>query len=167
MMSLLPYYPNRNLTPENMIRTFFDDPFFSSFFSDRTPAVSRAPRAAHGMMRVDVEDVGENYLLTADLPGMRREDIRLSVEDGVMTISAEYDTARRDGAPVYDADSAPKNDRRYLYQERRVGSMSRSFSLEGVKENDIHAEYADGVLRVTLPKQTEPEKNPVRQIEIR
>jgi HSP20 family protein len=156
MMSLMPYYTARPAAAENMLRSFFSDPFFSPFLSGRTPE-----RRMHSMMRVDVEDVGDSYLLTADMPGMRREDIRLSVEDGVLTISAEYEHA----SP--NAESETDTDRRYIYQERRSGSMSRSFSLEGVKEEDIHAEYADGVLRVTLPKQTAPEKAPVRRIEIR
>lgn len=159
MMSLMPYYTVR--PAENMMHSFFDDPFFSPFFSTRTPE-----RKVRSMMRVDVEDVGDSYLLTADLPGMRREDIRLSVEDGVMTIAAEYAAERKNDAPVYDAEGGAANDRRYLYQERRSGSVSRSFSLEGVNEEGIRAEYTDGVLRVILPKQTAPEKAPVRRIEI-
>ncbi len=164
MMSLLPYYTNRHYTPESMLRSFFDDPFFSSFFSDRTPAVSRSPQEMRGMMRVDVEDTGDSYLLTTDLPGVRKEDLKISVENGVLTISAEYNTERKESTPEGDAE--PKVERRYIYQERRSGSMSRSFSLEGVKENDIRAEYADGVLRVTLPKNIEPKAEGARNIEI-
>ncbi len=158
MMSLLPYYTSRSYAPDTMLRSFFDDPFFSSFFFDRTPAVSRSPQEMRGMMRVDVEDTGESYLLTTDLPGVRKEDLKISVENGVLTISAEYNTER-------STESNPE--RRYLYQERRSGSMSRSFSLEGVQEQDIHAEYTDGVLRVTLPKKIEPKAEGARTIEIR
>ena len=85
MMSLLPYYPARSHNPESMIRSFFDDPFISDFFR-HTPDTffGRAPalhRSVSGMMRVDVEDQGNSYLLTADMPGVQKENLKISGKD--------------------------------------------------------------------------------------
>ncbi len=103
---------------------------------------------------VDVKDEGDKYVLEADLPGVKREDVNVDVNDGVLTISAEWNTEKKD-------------ERRhgYVINERRSGRASRSFTLENVKENEISAEYKDGVLRLTMPKINETEKV-ARRIEI-
>ena len=125
MSTLIPYrYRNQLTRPETT--SFMDDffrPFFTSTFS------------------VAVKDEGDKYVLEADLPGVKREDVNVDVNDGVLTISAEWNTEKKD-------------ERRhgYVINERRSGRASRSFTLENVKENEISAEYKDGVLRLTLPK---------------
>ena len=124
----------------------FGDDFFRAFFGENT-----APA-----MKVDVEDKGDSYLLLTDLPGMQKEDVKISVEDGVLTIAVEQKEEK----------SEEKKDRNYVFRERRSMNMSRSFSLEGVNEEGITAEYADGVLHLTLPKETQPEEK-VRTIEIK
>ena len=141
MMNMIPYYAARPFRSRTLLA---GDEFFRSFFSDNAPLA----------MHVDVEDKGESYLLQADLPGMKREDVRISVEDGVLTIAAEYaqDNTKED------------KERRYVLRERHSGSMSRSFRLEGINQEGIHAEYTDGVLRLTLPK--EEERSGARRIEI-
>ena len=144
MMNMIPYYTARTLRTRPAVLPFADD-FFRSFFAE-----TAAPT-----MRVDVEDKGDSYLLTADLPGLKREDVRISVEDGVLTIAAEYNTEQTE---------EDKN-RRYLCRERRFRSLRRSFSTEGIDEMGISAQYIDGVLHLTLPKLTE-QKSGARQIEI-
>ena len=123
----------------------FGDEFFRSFFGE-----SAAPA-----MKVDVEDKGDSYLPLTDLPGMKKEDVKISVEDGVLTIAVEQKTETNE----------EDKDRNYVFRERRFMNMSRSFSLEGVNEEGITAEYTDGVLHLTLPKETQ-EIQKVRQIEI-
>ena len=149
MMSLTPYYTRtlrtRNSTPARYASPFGEE-FFRSFFGEN-PAPA---------MKVDVEDKGDSYLMLTDLPGMKKEDVRISVEDGVLTIAVEQKTEKNEG----DADS------NFILRERRSMSMNRSFSLEGIDENGISAEYVDGVLHLTLPKETKPEEK-VRQIEIK
>lgn len=149
MMSMTPYYtrtlrtrsaaPSRSAFP-------FNDEFFRSFFAD----------AAAPAMKVDVEDKGDSYLLLTDLPGMNKEDVRISVEDGVLTIAVEQKTEEKE----------ENKDRNYVFRERRTMNMSRSFSLEGVNEEGIRAEYVDGVLHLTLPKETQ-EIQKVKTIEIK
>ena len=124
----------------------FNDEFFRSFFGENA-----APA-----MKVDVEDKGDSYLLLTDLPGMNREDVRISVEDGVLTIAVEQKSETNE----------ENQDRKYVFRERRSVNMSRSFSLEGVNEEGITAEYTDGVLHLTLPKETETAEK-VKTIEIK
>ena len=124
----------------------FGDEFFRSFFGE----------SAVPAMKVDVEDKGDSYLLQTDLPGMKKEDVRISVEDGVLTIAVEQKEEK----------SEENKDRNFVYRERRTASMSRSFSLEGVNEEGITAEYVDGVLHLTLPKETQTVEK-VKMIEIK
>ena len=148
MMSMMPYYTvsrkpkasrsERSLSP-------FGDEFFRAFFGE----------SAMTGMKVDVQDKGDSYLLEADLPGVQKENVTLSVENGVLTIAVE----RKEETEEEQA-------RSYVCRERRISSMSRSFSLEGVNEDGITAEYIDGVLHLTLPKAVQPEEK-VRNIEIK
>lgn len=97
--------------------------------------------------RTDIRDEGDHYLLEADLPGFRKEDIDLHLQDGVLTITAKHDQSaeRKDDAG------------KYVCRERRVGSYARSFDVSGIREEGISASYENGVLKLTLPKAGEPE----------
>lgn len=149
MMYMTPYAACSLRQPNNAAHRSdfpFGDEFFRSFFGGNA-----APA-----MKVDVEDKGDSYLLLTDLPGMKKEDVKISVEDGVLTIAVEQKTETN------EEDKA----RNYVYRERRTSSMSRSFSLEGVNEEGITAEYTDGVLHLTLPKEAETAEK-VKTIEIK
>ena len=130
MFGLIPY--TNAMTRRNYMSDFTND-FFRNFFENGTPAG----------FRVDVKDEGDRYLMDAELPGVRKEDVKVTIENGVLTISANT-----------NHESEQKNGN-YVYRERRTGSMQRAFSLEGVNEDNISGEYKDGVLRLTLPKLTE------------
>ena len=140
MFGLIPY--TNAVTRRNYMSPFASD-FFRSFFEPGTPAG----------FRVDVKDEGDRFLMEAELPGARKEDVKVTVEKGVMTISVGT-----------DAETEQKNGN-YVYRERRYGAVQRAFSLEGVREDGISGEYRDGILYLTLPKITEniPAK---REIEI-
>ena len=143
MSTLIPYrYRNQLTRPET---TSFMDDFFRPFFGldNFTSTFS-----------VDVKDEGDKYVLEADLPGVKREDVNVDVNDGVLTISAEWNTEKKEN-----------RQHGYVINERRSGRASRSFTLENVKEDEISAEYKDGVLTLTMPKVTETRKSP-RRIEI-
>lgn len=92
--------------------------------------------------RTDIRDDGDKYVLEAELPGFKKEDIDLDVKDGVLTISAAHEETQeqKDAAGTY------------LRRERRYGSFSRSFDITGIDEGAITASYADGVLTLGLPK---------------
>ena len=134
MYSLLPFGRYTN----NSLDNFFDD-FERSFFPTQ--------RGQLPAFRTDIKDEGDHFLLEADLPGFKKEDIDLHLQDGVLTITAKHDET------VENKDEGGK----YLCRERRVGSFTRSFDVSGIREEDISASYEDGVLKLTLPKQGEPE----------
>ena len=94
--------------------------------------------------KTDIKDEGDHYLLEAELPGFEKENIKVSVEDGYMTITAER-----------NSDSEEKKDNGYIRRERRYGCFSRSFDVTSVNTDQISAEYKNGVLALTLPKKDE------------
>ena len=106
-------------------------------------------------IRTDIQDKGDHYLMEADLPGFRKEDIHIDVSDGTMTITAERHSEHEE------------KDKKgsYVRCERSYGSYRRSFDLDGIDENGLQAAYADGVLKLTLPKAKE-QKPETRQVKI-
>lgn len=111
----------------------------------------------HGFapLRTDVTDKGDHFLLEADLPGFDKKDITVEILDNVLTVQAKR-----------CADSEQTDDRgKVIRAERTRGFCKRSFDLSGVDAERITAKYADGVLRLTLPKLEQPETKG-RQLEI-
>ena len=104
--------------------------------------LERSPYSA-GPFEVDVKELDSCYVVEADLPGIRKEDIQVEFDDQFLTIRA-----RRMHT------SAPTEEQRgnYLYQERFSGQMTRSFFFDHVHPEGITAGFVDGVLKVTLPK---------------
>lgn len=129
-MYMIPYANRSNAS----LMDLFDE-FERSVFGETG---RRAP-----VFSTDIKDEGDRYLLQAELPGFRKEDIDLDVKDGVLTISARHQ------------ESSDQNSGNYVCRERRYGSFTRSFNLEGIQEEDITAAYNDGVLELTLPKRQE------------
>ena len=105
--------------------------------------------------KTDIRDVGDGFVLEADLPGFKKEDIKLSLNGDTLTIKAERHSDFED----QDKKSG------YLRCERSYGSYSRSFDVPGVVVSHISASYNDGVLRIRLPKQA-PKQPDARTIVI-
>lgn len=115
------------------------DDFFRGFF---VRPVEYGGEMDAPAVRIDVKEQGDNYLVHADLPGMKKEDIHVHIDGPVVSISAE----RRQEKEVKDGE-------RVLRTERYVGKVTRSFQLgQDVDEGRAAAKYADGVLELTLPK---------------
>ncbi|MHC1785478.1 MAG: Hsp20/alpha crystallin family protein [Christensenellales bacterium] len=141
MLTLVPYRRYLGNTAMNR-NSIFDDQFFKSFFN-----MSDAMGATG--FRVDIQEKGDNYLMSAELPGVSMDKINLSINDDVLVVGADFD-------------SKVENERgSYYYSERRTGHVERSFNLEGIDPDRITASYDNGILTVTLPK-TQPagEKTP-------
>ncbi len=151
MFSIIPYRTNRNMVSRGLFDEFSND-FFRPFFEGGLNGLMRAEPA----VKVDVRDEGDRYVLEADLPGMNKDALKVEVNDGVLTISAEYN----------QSEEAKNEENKYVYRERRFGSMSRSFNVEGIREDDITAEFRDGVLRLDLPKQENEQKPQTHTIAI-
>jgi HSP20 family protein len=96
--------------------------------------------------RVNVEETEDRFEITAELPGMKKEDIGIEVQDNVLTIKGERKFEKEEKEPNYHL------------CERSYGTFQRAFTLpENVKADAIDAEYRDGVLTLAIPK-AEPEK---------
>ncbi len=112
-----------------------------------------SPSSSFSTFRTDIRDEGDKFVLEAELPGFKKEDIKLDLKDGILTISAQHSEETED-----------KKDN-YIRRERRCGSFARSFDISGIQESDITAAYNDGVLELTLPK-AQPVVPASRQISI-
>ncbi len=122
---------------------------FESFFNDAAPGFFIRPLHGEGLpdagqIKIEVSEQDEAFVVMAEVPGVAKEDIDVSVEDAVVTIQAE----------IKQHDAHKEGDK-ILRSERYYGAVSRSFQLPGnVKTDGAKATYDNGVLRLTLPKQT-------------
>ena len=127
----------------NMTRfSAFDDPLdnlFRGFFV--RPANYEAPAGA-AQFRVDVSENDSAYTLRAEIPGVKKEDIQITIDGDTVAIGAEVKNERE-----------VKDGERVLRRERHYGKAYRAFTLgQSVDETSAVAKYADGVLELTLPK---------------
>ncbi|MCR5602953.1 MAG: Hsp20/alpha crystallin family protein [Lachnospiraceae bacterium] len=129
------------LMPSIFGENLFDD-FFDDFHYPRKAArPAKAPEIS--IMKTDIKENEACYDLAVELPGYRKEDIKLELKDGYLTINAEskHDNGEKD------------NDGNYIRRERYYGKSSRSFYVgEAVTEEDIKAKYEDGILKINVPK---------------
>ena len=138
---------------ENLMDMFndFDRDFFRGF---NRPEQMLYGKNAQRMMKTDVKETDGGYELDVDLPGFKKEEIHLELENGYLTISAEK-----------SLENSNEKNGKVLRQERYSGTMSRSFYVgSGVTEEDITARYENGVLSLSIPKkdvQNVPEKKTI------
>ena len=124
------------LMPKNNL-DLFDDIFGGNFLS----------KVDNNMMRTDIRESENEYLIDVDLPGYSKENIKVDVTDGYLNINAKMNDSHDE-----------KEKGKYVRRERYYGECSRSFYVgEDVKEEDIKAKYTDGTLKVEIPK-VEPKK---------
>ncbi len=128
------YNPFRDF--EEMSRSFWDNNNVSAF-------------------RTDITEKDGKYILEADLPGFKKEDISVDIDKDCLTITAEHKSEEKEE----NADS-------YIRRERYYGSYTRSFNVKGIDTEAITAAYNDGVLTLTMPKK-EPEVPAARRLEIK
>jgi HSP20 family protein len=107
------------------------------FFNDQWPF---GRTLANETFKVDIKDSENEYLLEAELPGIKKEELALSIDDGRVTISVKRNEENNDDT------------RGYIHRERRSLSMSRSVYLADAASENVSAKLEDGVLRVNLPK---------------
>ncbi|MBR1724225.1 MAG: Hsp20/alpha crystallin family protein [Ruminococcus sp.] len=136
----------------------------NSFLGSRMPA-------AFGSFKTDIRDDGDRFTLEAELPGFDKEDLKLDIEGGTLTLTAEHteektegDTEQPEGEQAQTAEAKPQS--RYIRRERSYGSYRRSFDLDGIDIEGIEAEYKNGILYVTLPKK-QPETPNTRRLDIK
>ena len=126
----------------NLFDEFFDDSFDRAFFGGRNPLYGKREK---NLMKTDVREVENHYEVDIDLPGFKKDEVNVELQDGYLTVSA---------FKGLDKDQKDKEGR-YIRQERYSGTCSRTFYVGDLKKEDISAKYEDGILRLTLPKAEE------------
>ena len=131
------------LMPSIFNDNVFDDFFDFPFYDDRAEKKLYGHHAAN-LMKTDVQEHDDGYTLEMDLPGFKKDEIKVELNNGYMTISA---------AKGLDEDEKDKKSGKYIRRERYTGSCQRSFSVgEDVTEEDIKAEFKHGILKLFVPK---------------
>lgn len=141
---------------ENLMDVFddFDRNFFRNFGN-----MDRALYGKHAqnMMKTDVKETDEGYEVDIDLPGFKKDEIQLELNNGYLTISTQK---------ALEKDEKNKKGR-MLRQERYAGMMQRSFYVgEHIAEEDVKASYKSGVLHLLIPKKDAPKVVERKQIQI-
>ena len=142
------------LMPSIFGESLFDD--FDNLMNFSFPDVDKTLYGKHvkNMMKTDVKEKDNGYEVAIDLPGFKKDELHLELNDGYLTISAEKGL---------DKDEKDKNDK-YIRRERYAGSMSRSFYVgKHVTVEDVHPKYENGIISFSVPKeeakQVEEKKN--------
>jgi len=135
------------------------DPFFGSIFGDAAPLVRMQtpdwPAMKTGLS-MDMKETPKAFVATVDIPGLSKDDIHISCEDDILTISADY---KRE---------VKKEDERHHWQERHSGHVSRSIRLpEHVEMSGIEANQKDGILTITIPKRAQESKKKAHRIHVK
>ena len=134
------------MLPSIFGENLFDDSLSDFFdFGRMMPQVSSELYGKHArnLMKTDVRELDGSYELDVDLPGFKKEEVNVELNNGYLTIEA---------AKSLDKDDADKQGR-YIRQERYAGSMSRSFYVgEGLEPKDIRAKFENGILQLSIPK---------------
>ena len=131
------------LMPSIFGENLFDDGWFDfdrDFWGRKNPLYGKN---AKNIMKTDIREHDTGYELDVDLPGFKKDEINIELENGYLTISA---------AKGLDKDEQDKKGK-YIRKERYAGSMSRSFYVgDAITEEDVHAKYEDGILKLSVPK---------------
>lgn len=131
------------LMPSIFNDNVFDDFFDFPFYDDKAEKKLYGHHAAN-LMKTDIQEHDDGYTLEMDLPGFKKDEIKVELNNGYMTISA---------AKGLDEDEKDKKSGKYIRRERYTGSCQRSFYVgEDVTEEDIKAEFKHGLLKLFVPK---------------
>ncbi len=126
-------------------RNSFD--LFDNFFGDD----DFFTKTEHHMMKTDIKEKKDKYIIVMDLPGYDKENINLELNNGYLEVTAKVEEKKDEG-----------EDEKFVRRERFYGECSRSFYVgDDIKEEDINAEFKNGTLKVEVPKKENEDKEPV------
>ncbi len=127
---------------ENLFDDFFNDSFdMFPEWKGRDPLYGKRGK---NLMKTDVRETDGAYEIDMDLPGFKKDEIQIKLDNGYLTVAASKSLDK----------GQDREDGRYIRRERYTGQCSRSFYVGGdVESKDIGARFEDGILRITLPKQ--------------
>lgn len=128
------------LVPRRNSFDLFDDFFDDNLFS----------RRERNLMKTDIREKKDKYIIDIDLPGFSKENINLSLDNGYLNVKAEA-----------EKESQKDEDEKFVHRERFYSTCSRSFYVgENIEEKDIDAEFKNGILKISVPKKEEYKKLP-------
>ena len=134
MFDMIPFRRNNNSLAK---RGDYFDQLFDNFFNDDFLMPSSFMSNA---FRVDLKENENEYIIEADLPGIKKDAIDIAYENNYLTISAKRD------------DTVEDKKENYVRRERHYGEFNRSFYIDNIDDNKINAAFKDGVLSISIPK---------------
>ena len=139
---------------ENLFDDFFGDPFGMMMPQGRDPLYGKH---AKNLMKTDVRELDDTYELDIDLPGYKKEEVKIELDKGYLTISA-----------ARTADSEEKDKKgQFIRRERYSGECSRSFYIgEDIEPKDVTAKFENGILQIAFPKAPSPKQPESKLISI-
>lgn len=142
---------------ENLFDDFMNDFAFPDFTDSANIEKALYGKHAKNIMKTDVKDTENGYEVDIDLPGFKKDEITMKLENGTLTVSA---------AKGLDKDEEQK-DKKYVRRERYAGAMSRSFYVgDALTQEDIKAKYESGILRLSIPKKEAKQVEATKRIAI-
>lgn len=135
--------------------SILNDNLFDDFFGVTYPRKSVTRQPVNSLMKTDIRETAEGFNLDIDLPGYTKDEVVAELKDGYMTISAEKKSE----------EEKTEDDGKYIRRERFYGSCSRSFYVgEQITEEDVKAQFEDGILKVFVPKKEYVQKVPEKKL---
>ena len=135
------------LVPRRNNFDLFDDFFRDDFFNKKE----------NNLMKTDIKEKKDKYIIEMDLPGYEKQNINLSLKDGYLSVTAKVENEKNE-----------EDDEKFVRRERFFGECSRSFYVgEGLTEEDIQAEFKNGILKIDVPKKEEKKEIETKYIEIK
>ena len=146
------------MMPSIFRENLFDD-FMNDFAFPAFPNVDKELYGKHAknLMKTDVRETKNSYEVDVDLPGFKKDEIKLELDNGYLTISA---------AKGLDKDETDKETGKYIRRERYAGNLSRSFYIGDVKQEDVKAAFKNGILSISVPKEDKKAKEEKKYITI-
>lgn len=135
MAGLVPFNRKRN----DLMNIGFDE--FSNMLDDFFTGSWPTQRSLAGdTFKLDIQDNDTEYKIEAEIPGVKKEDVEITLNDGKLNLSIKKD------------ESSEEKNKRYIHRERKFCKMSRSILLADAKDEGIQAKLEEGVLTITIPK---------------
>ena len=135
------------LMPSIFGENLFDDFFTPFYYDDKDEKKAEKKLYGHraqNLLRTDIKETKEGYELVVDVPGFKKDEVKVALKDGYLTVSA---------AKGLDEEEDDKKTGRYIRRERYAGACERSFYVgDEIKQEDIHAKFENGILQLSIPK---------------
>lgn len=149
MKDLIPFNRRNSLRRRGGFEDFYN--VLDDFFTNPASMMSRSLEG--DTFKLDIKEEEDKYLIEAEMPGIKKEEVEIDVRDGRLNISVER------------KEETKEEQENYLHKERRISSMNRSVYLGDIKYEDISAKLEEGILSIEIYKDEEKEKSKKIQIE--